>query len=36
MILDQNMDRLQHLKGLSQPPDIHEEFDIVAGTGTGA
>jgi hypothetical protein len=36
MILDQKMDRLQHMKGLSKPPEIYEEFDIVAGTGTGA
>jgi hypothetical protein len=36
MILDQNMGRLQHLRGLSAPPNIHDEFDIVAGTGTGA
>jgi patatin-like phospholipase/acyl hydrolase len=36
MILDENMDRLQYSQGLSEPPDIWDYFDIVAGTGTGA
>jgi patatin-like phospholipase/acyl hydrolase len=36
MILDENMDRLHHALGLAGPLDIHDHFDVVAGTGTGA
>jgi hypothetical protein len=36
MILAESMNRLQSAAGLTGPADIHDHFDIVAGTGTGA
>ncbi|KAG9082952.1 hypothetical protein FRC06_004761, partial [Ceratobasidium sp. 370] len=36
IILRELMRRVQHCAGLSEPPDIRDYFDIVAGTGTGA